>query len=118
MLDLRDFDISLDATLVLRTSDGQAGTITLRLSPIAATKVGVINIGNAQEDIKRSGVDRSAAAMDSKYIQSFDAAQSAYLEQGDLFKALGNTVGKLELVVRIVDVAAKVNPIYFLANFF
>jgi len=68
----------------------------------------VIARSNTHEDIKRGGIPGSAAAGYSGAVQAADAAVGAVQELGDLEKALGSIVAKLDVFVQIMDKTSRV----------
>ena len=76
---------------------------------VEAIQAGAIARSNAHEDIERGGIAKSAAAAGSGAVQAIDAAVGAVQEQGDLEKALGSVVSKLDVFVQIMDKTSQVS---------
>jgi hypothetical protein len=96
--------------LELRSNDGTSqGSITVRLSICEPAQAGAIARSNAREDIERGGIPGSAAVGDSGAVRATDAALGAVQEPGDLEKALGSVVSKLDVFVQIMDKTSQVS---------
>ena len=72
-------------------------------------QAGAIARANAHEDVEHGGISGSAAAGYSGAIRAMDAAVGAIQEPGDLEKALGSVVSKLDVFVQIMDKTSQVS---------
>ena len=85
------------------------GFITVRLSTSDPTRAGAIAISNAQQDIERGDITGFTGLADSEPARVVGAAVNVVTNPGDIVTLLESVVSKLDVFVRIVDRAAKVN---------
>jgi hypothetical protein len=81
----------------------------VQLEAIDTSAAGTIAVGNAMQDTMLSGVDHSAAALQSTALQVLDGGVAAVGSATNFLNSLSNVVTQLELFVRIVNETAKVS---------
>lgn len=103
----------------MKSANGNNATLsilTVHLSTSRATQAVAIAVNDARQDIRNTGIVISAGAADSKSFQALDSVLNTSPNTCDFLVALENVVSKLEVFVRIVDKASKVNPFSWYAR--
>ncbi|KAL5478714.1 hypothetical protein ACEPAI_1991 [Sanghuangporus weigelae] len=89
------------------------GRILLRLSDIGTMKAADMSIRGAAQAVQRPGIVQSADAPN--VVQSIDDVATQTGNQGDLYKAVGELLRRLEGFEKIMDALSEIHPFLSIA---